>query len=204
MTIDELYEKLSSERFMDPRSGDMFYNYYIYPYDIRSEHALRSQIAAFSDKLRRPTSYVNALTIDLFGVFCQYLDGVGFGNEHPSMKRFLMDIEREAPKEVGEILTEKAAADDFLQYVHQLILSHIHQSDGLRHPYVFIHGMGEMYPYLRTNVFLTRYEKYNETDQYKIIVFYPGTPKGNSFSLFDVLDDTHTYRAILLLNDENL
>lgn len=204
MTIDELYEKLTSEHFKDPKCGDMFYNYYIYPYDVKQEHEKRLQIAAFKEKLKRPTSYINALTIDLFEVFCEYLDSVGFGAAHPSMKQFLIDIERNSSKEVGEILTEKATGDDFMQFVHNLIIKHIHQNDGLNHPYVFVYGIGEMFPYLRTNIFLTKYEKYNQTDKYKIIVFYPGSPKGNSFSLFDMLDDTHTYRAILLLNEGKL
>lgn len=204
MTIDELYEKLTSERFMNPKYGDMFYNYYIYPYDVKLEHEKRLQIAAFKEKLKRPTSYINALTLDMFDVFCQYLDSISFGVENPSLKRFLMQMERDNSQKVCETLTEEASGDGFLQYVHNLILEYIHQNDGLRHPYVFVYGMGEMFPYLRTNIFLTKYEKYNQTDQYKIIVFYPGSPKGNSFSLFDMLDDTHTYRAILLLNEENL
>lgn len=204
MTIDQLYEKLTSERFMNPKYGDMFYNYYIYPYDIKEEYEKRLQIAAFKEKLKRPTSYINALTLDLFEVFCEFLDAMPFGKAYPSMKQFLMDIEATSSKEVQSILTEQACSDEFLQYVQSRILEHINQGDGLRHPYVFIYGMGEMFPYLRTNVFLTKYEKYNQTNLYKIIVFYPGSPKGNSFSLFDMLDDTHTYRAILLLNEENL
>jgi hypothetical protein len=32
-------------------------------------------------------------------------------------------------------------------------------------------------------------------------VFYPGQQDGNSFRLFNTLQDNHTYRAILLLNE---
>ena len=60
---------------------------------------------------------------------------------------------------------------------------------------------GSMYPYFRVNEFLTRYENFNETSRYKIIVFYPGQQDGNTFRLFGLLPDTHTYRANLLLND---
>lgn len=57
------------------------------------------------------------------------------------------------------------------------------------------------YPYLRVNEFLALYEDYNETDKYKIIVFYPGHRDQNSFRLFDTLPDNHTYRATLLINE---
>ena len=79
-------------------------------------------------------------------------------------------------------------------------VKHINSNNGYKHPYVFVHGIGKMFPYLRTNVFLTRYEKYNDTSRYKIILFYPGHQEGNSFSLFDTLEDAHTYRATLLVN----
>jgi hypothetical protein len=58
-----------------------------------------------------------------------------------------------------------------------------------------------MYPYLRVNEFLALYEDYNDTGKYKIIVFYPGHRDQNSFKLFDTLQDNHTYRATLLIND---
>ncbi len=58
-----------------------------------------------------------------------------------------------------------------------------------------------MFPYMRTNVFLANYEQYNRSSRYKIIVFYPGHREDNNFNLFDRLDDQHTYRATLLIND---
>ena len=54
---------------------------------------------------------------------------------------------------------------------------------------------------LRTSSFLNRYEKYNRSSRYKIILFYPGDADGASFKLFGTLDDHHTYRAIVLMNE---
>lgn len=48
---------------------------------------------------------------------------------------------------------------------------------------------------------LANYEQYNRSSRYKIIVFYPGHREDNNFNLFDRLDDQHTYRATLLIND---
>ena len=97
-------------------------------------------------------------------------------------------------------LTSEANSDNFIRFVNEKIKEHMALNDGLNKPYVFIHGIGKMFPYLRTNVFLTRYEKYNDPSSYRIILFYPGHQEGNSFSLFDTLEDAHTYRAILLVN----
>lgn len=97
-------------------------------------------------------------------------------------------------------LTNEANSDNFISYVHDRIDEYLRINDGLNKPYIFIYGIGKMFPYLRTNVFLTHYEKYNDTSRYKIILFYPGHQEGNSFSLFDTLEDAHTYRATLLVN----
>ena len=100
-----------------------------------------------------------------------------------------------------ETLTRNAHSPEFVQYIHQRILDHISIKDDYRRPYVFLHGIGSMYPYLRVNEFLALYEDYNQSGKYKIIVFYPGHREQNSFQLFDTLQDNHTYRATLLLND---
>jgi hypothetical protein len=80
-------------------------------------------------------------------------------------------------------------------------VEHISQDDSYRRPFVFLYGIGSMYPYLRVNEFLASYENYNQTDNYKIIVFYPGRQEDNSFRLFGTLSDNHTYRATLLINE---
>jgi hypothetical protein len=160
---------------------------------------MRQQIHEFKEKLERPTNFVNALILDLFAVFCEYLSHEKFGDQ--SLLEMTFEEEREPENEVTEELTHEANSDEFLAFVHRKIMEHIQSNDGYKHPYVFVHGIGKMFPYLRCNVFLTSYEKYNKADLYKIILFYPGHQEGNSYSLFDTLHDEHTYRAILLVND---
>ena len=80
-------------------------------------------------------------------------------------------------------------------------MEHINAESTGKKPYVFLYGIGSMFPFLRTSVFLSGYEEFNETSKYKIIVFYPGESEGNTFSLFGKINDRHTYRAILLIND---
>jgi hypothetical protein len=199
MTIPQLYDYLCSPQFQDEKSGNIFYNYYIYQYPANQEYEMRQQIHEFKEKLERPTNFVNALILDLFAVFCEYLSHEKFGDQ--SLLEMTFEEEREPENEVTEELTHEANSDEFLAFVHQKIMEHIQSNDGYKHPYVFVHGIGKMFPYLRCNVFLTSYEKYNKADLYKIILFYPGHQEGNSYSLFDTLHDEHTYRAILLVND---
>ena len=198
MSIEELYNYLCSPQFLDEKSGNIFYNYYIYQYPACDEYLIRQQIQEFKDKLIRPTSYVNALVLDLFQVFCDFLKENTFGET--SLLEDSLNGDKTHPQLVTQELTAEANSNEFICYVRDRILAHMKQNDGLKKPYVFIHGIGKMFPYIRTNVFLTRYEKYNDPSLYRVILFYPGHQEGNSFSLFDTLEDAHTYRAILLIN----
>lgn len=198
MTIPELYDYLCSPAFRDQLSS-MFYNYYIYQYPARQEYEMRRQIKEFQERLKRPANFVNALAIDLFETFCDYLKTESFGKQN--LFEMTLEEEKTTPNDVTEELSFEANSDGFYKYVSARIKKHIDENDGYKKPYVFVHGIGKMFPYLRCNVFLNGYEKYNAPSDYKIIVFYPGESKGNSFSLFNTLPDEHTYRAVLLVND---
>src|SRR5574344_738559 len=174
MTVQELYDYLNSPEFKDVKSGNIFYNYYIYQYSAAKEYEMQRKIVVFKQNLERPSSFINAMLLDLFQVFCDYLKAESFGPD--SLFDVTLEDDKTQPDMVTQELTTEANSDNF------------------------IHGIGKMFPYLRTNVFLTRYEKYNDTSLYKIILFYPGHQEGNSFSLFDTLEDAHTYRATLLVN----
>ncbi|MCD8313155.1 MAG: DUF1788 domain-containing protein [Bacteroidales bacterium] len=198
--ITELYEHLNSPEFQNTE-GNIFYNYYIYQYPADKEYEMRRDIQDFKKRLERPNSYVNAMLLDLFDVFCDYLKKERFGND--SLFDDTLKEDQIRPEYVTAELTSDANSDRFIEYIHERINDHLKINDGLHKPYIFVYGVGKIFPYLRTNVFLTKYEKYNEPNLYKIILFYPGHQVGNSFSLFDSLEDTHTYRAILLINKQN-
>lgn len=198
MSIQELYDYLNSPEFQNVKNGNIFYNYYIYQYPAKKEYEMRRQLVVFKQNLERPTSFVNAMLLDLFQVFCDYLKKETFGSD--SLFDVTLEDDKTQPDMVTVELTNEANSDRFISYVHDRIEEYLKVNDGLNKPYVFIYGIGKMFPYLRTNVFLTRYEKYNDTSRYKIILFYPGHQEGNSFSLFDTLEDAHTYRATLLVN----
>ena len=198
MSIQELYDYLNSPEFQDVKNGNIFYNYYIYQYPAGKEYEMRRQLGVFKQNLERPSSFVNAMLLDLFQVFCDYLKSETFGSE--SLFDVTLEDDKSQPDMVTAELTNEANSDNFISYVHDRIDEYLRINDGLNKPYVFVYGIGKIFPYLRTNVFLTRYEKYNDTSRYKIILFYPGHQEGNSFSLFDTLEDSHTYRATLLVN----
>lgn len=203
MTIEELYEKLCSKQFQDAQNGDLFYNFFVYQYPAQKEYEMRQQILEFKKQLIRPVNYVDVLAVNLFDEFCTFLDGQSFGKNNPSYLKYLLNKDNDNHDAVTRTLTNKANSDAFYEYIHNRILQHVNIEDDKIRPYIFLYGIGSMYPYMRTNVFLTNYEKYNQSSRYKLIVFYPGQVEHNNYHLFGVLNDEHTYRATLLINENN-
>ena len=198
MSIEELYVKLEDKSFQDTDTGALFYNIFIYQYPAAEEYAIREQIENLQQRLRRPNNNLDILTINVFDEFCAYLGQKRFG-KHPSMLHYLLDKEREG-KQVSDTLTRNACNEDFYAWIDAAIQKHFANNNERNKTYVFLYGLGQIYPYLRTNTFLSNFEKYNRNESCKLIVFYPGHATDYGFSLFDVLDDNNAYRSIKLIN----
>lgn len=197
MTIQQLYDKLCTPEFQDAENGNLAYNFYIYLYDANKEYEMRDNIVDFCDKLARPAVFVDVLALNLFKEFCLFMDQTPLGET--TVLSDTLESESKFPEDIFTELCNNARSKEFCQFLKQRIKKHLEdQTAGNAKPYIFVYGIGSMFPYLRANVFLTCMEQFNQVDQYKMILFYPGESKDNSFSLFGKLDDMHAYRATLL------
>lgn len=115
MTIEQLYDYLNSPDFQKA-DGNIFYNYYIYQYPASKEYLMRQQIVDFKEKLERPTTYINAMILDLFQVFCDYLSEEKFGDR--SLLEDTLEEDRLHPDMVTTELTTEANSDNFIHYVN--------------------------------------------------------------------------------------
>ena len=119
MTVEQLFQKLSSKEFKDTENGDLFYNFFIFQYPASKEYEIRQQIQEFKAKLIRPCNYIDVLTLNLFDEFCKFLDGQSFGKKHPSYLKYLLEKDESTPDAVTSSLTNKANSEAFYQYIHQ-------------------------------------------------------------------------------------
>ena len=201
MTIQQLYEKLCTPEFQDTENGSLAYNFYIYKYPAENEYEMRENIVDFCDKLARPAIYVDVLALNLFKEFCCFMEQTPLGGS--SVLSDSLESEKEYPEDIATELSNNARSPEFYQFLNKRIQEHLtYQPTDHHKSYVFVYGIGSMFPYLRANVFLTCMEQFNQQN-YKMILFYPGESTDNSFSLFGKLDDMHAYRATLLNYSDN-
>ena len=124
MTIQELYDYLNSPEFQKA-DGNIFYNYYIYQYPASDEYKMRRQIVEFKQNLERPSSFVNAMSLDLFSVFCDYLRSESFGDV--SLLEDTLEEDRTNPDSVTQELTTEANSDAFIKFVNDRIIGLTHE-----------------------------------------------------------------------------
>ncbi|HPR59395.1 MAG TPA: DUF1788 domain-containing protein [Prolixibacteraceae bacterium] len=197
MTITELYNRMCDKNFQDPATGNLFSNAYMYLYDSTQENQIRNEIQTIKERLIRPDVYQDILILDIFELFCQHLKQKKFGQK--TLFDFFLEREAETPDKVNDSLVREAKSNDFFAFINQNIKEHLNTEGENKKSYVTIHGFGAIFPYLRTSKFISNFEKYFIGEKYKLIIFYPGEVK-DFYSLFNLLNDEHPYRAIKLIS----
>jgi hypothetical protein len=197
MTVTELYNKLCDPGFKDPETGNLFFPAYMYMYNPQNEYQIRAEIENLKDRLIRPNTLVDVLRLNIFEIFCNYLKSQNFGNQ--DYYSFLLIREEDAPDKILRTLKIKAREDNFFKFLHQQVLNYIQAPGEYAKVYIFLHGFGQIFPYLRVSMFLSKFEQY--ISGYKMILFYPGIHENNNYKLFSLLNDDNPYRAIKLINE---
>jgi hypothetical protein len=195
MNVDKLVGLLENKGFQDPRTGNLFFGAYIYLYEPKEEYAMQEHIKILTNRLKRPTNFLDCLTIDLFEFFVAYLKENSFGGA--SFFEEAIRQEQENPEKAFEYLLYEIGNDDFFKAFETRIKEHF-KRDNDKRVYLLIHGIGQIYPYLRASTFLKRIEALIK--DFKIIIFYPGDYSDNEYSLFKELRTDNIYRVTLLNN----
>lgn len=200
MTTEELYTKLEDPSFQK-QSDSIFTNVYIYPYDVKEENKVLSDIKDFKGRLIRPSNSLDLLYIDIFQLMLDYLESKNFG-KHGSLLTYFQKKEQDI--NMTDLISQRIYSDnsEFLKTLNDKIKNFLDQNqskdDGLTRSLVMIYGFSQIYPYIRVNQLLASFEEYNKGERFKLVICYPGVVTDTSFELFGVLKDNHAYRAQIL------
>ena len=189
-TIDKIFQLLSREDFKDPDTGLLFFPVYIYTYPAEKEFQIRDQIDLLNERLKRPSNNLNCLVINIYKELINYLKESKFAGA--SLFDSILELEQQDYTEALEFIQEKANEDQFVHFIGQKFEAYFNEQDTDK-IYLFLHGFGSVFPYLRLSTLLKNTEKY--TKNFKLIAFYPGDFKNANYSLFGFFNDDNVYRA---------
>jgi len=187
---NHLLELMSSRKFLDMTGPSSDIPYYICPFRVEETKSMYEIINQLMNALE--LKQIKVLNINLYNLTIEHLDSI---NE---LKRHIND-ETSTPREV--FFKSISGLTDEKDFFCDLMIAKITEASP---DVIFITGVGEVYPYIRSHKILSTLDsKYTERP---LVLFFPGkyetdNVKGSNLTLFGILDDRY-YRAFNIYHCE--
>lgn len=192
--LDSLFDLLRDEDFQDPAAGLMSFPAYLYAYPPEEEYSFREELSRLSERLERPPIEQAPVTIDIYNALVRRLEEQTLGGR--SLLDVVLEEEAEAKEKTNRLLRDQLDREAFYEDIAEDIQAERSQTDGRSRSYVFVHGWGRIYPYLRASTFMGRMERHVEG--FKLILFYPGTWQSGRLQFLGEIPSEGPYRATSL------
>lgn len=179
--IDNLYEgifqKLMASDFGKNLGGEL--PLYIQPIPVSMQSEINSKTKALIARLSKKGK--TAIAIDLFQLCLEVLDEEG-------ILQTLLEEEKELDHQ------DISATLDSILDIKEVVIPRIRVKIEQESPdYVFITGVGNVYPFLRSHGILNNIDEL--TKDSKLILFFPGDYNNLQLSLFGSISDENYYRG---------
>jgi hypothetical protein len=192
--LSTLIAFLEEKGFQEPETGKLFHPTYIYTYDASEEYQLRMELDKLLKRLKRPNHFLDCMIINLFELFIMFLKNSSFGGK--TILEQILKKEDESIEDSRQWINDEINSEAFYALVEEKITGYFGEPDQQKRVYLIVHGVGDIYPYLRASEFLKRME--HVVKNFKLILFYPGKYESSQYCLFGELKNDNIYRANLL------
>lgn len=189
--FDHLLKVISGERFLKMLGLGNEVPFFICPYDPKNTVEMAKLQTQLSKKLE--SSGIQVLEINLYDLAVQLLKDRDIWEK-------TCDIEQETPKDafLEHLVSVLHTESHLVPAIAQLIADH-------QHDVLFVSGIGEVFPYIRSHTVLNNLQKVAKDKP--SVFFFPGDythsdHKGSSLDLFGKLHDDNYYRAFNIYHCE--
>lgn len=189
--FEHLLAVLSSQRFLTKQGLGNEVPFFIYPFDPAHAPEVNEHVGLLIKQLQKRGKEV--LLIDLYDLAISILRERGIFDEILAIER---DNTKAELKELLQGVLDPAA--HLIPKIGELMRS-------TPHDVIFITGVGEVYPYIRSHNVLNNLQ--STAKDRPTLMFFPGRythalATGASLDLFGILHDDKYYRAFNILNYE--
>ena len=176
--FEALYNLLLQPDFGDKLGGEI--PLFIQPFDPASQLQIEEYIDRLSSRLERKN--IRTLKINLFDIAVQILN-----------EQDILDVIIEDEKSISK--DDLIATMDSVLDVSSVIIPKFQELIRENNPkYVFISGVGHVYPFIRSHGILNNIDEL--TSECKLILFFPGDYNNQQLKLFSMVSDENYYRGI--------
>ncbi len=188
--FEHLLALMSSRKFLDMTGPSSDIPYYICPFRVEETKVMYQIIKQLIGALE--LKQIKVLNINLYSLTIEHLDSLNELNR-------LINDEVTTPRTT--FFNSISGLTDAKDFFCDLMITKITEASP---DIIFITGVGEVYPYIRSHKILSTLDsKYTEKP---LVLFFPGkyetdNVKGSNLTLFGILDDRY-YRAFNIYHCE--
>ncbi|CAM4162615.1 DUF1788 domain-containing protein [Jeotgalicoccus halotolerans] len=184
--LDLIKDKIHEETFVNGKGLGNEISFYIFDYDPKDELKVRDHIYyLINDYFKAPHHKRKIIEFNLYEMFLDIAKEKNIYNQ-------IFDMEQKQGKNfLYRALTTFARPEIFLDRIKNEIDDH---------NVIFITGVGQIYPFVRTHNILNNLQDILE-DKMPVILFYPGQYSEQDLQLFNKLESENYYRAFRLIDN---
>lgn len=175
--LDELTNKLNSDEFKKSYGLGNEVDFHVFDYDPEDEYLVRNHLKYLQSKHE-----LNIKVFDIYEIIIEILKEKGFLEK-------CFDYEKQkGTKYVNSIISKTLGISTANDQIVKRIKENINVSD-----IIFITGIGKSYSIVRGHTILNNLHSIVTSNP--LIMLYPGSYDGQSFRLFNKLNNDNYYRA---------
>ena len=177
--LQEMTNKLSSKEFFESYEVENEKNFYVFDYKPEDEYVVREYV----DNYLLKRTKLNIKVFDIYDIIIEILKEKGYLQK-------CFDYEKKKGTNYLNVIISKTIG---IGSENDLILRKI-KGEVKSNQIVIITGIGKCYGIVRGHTILNNL--YRAITNNTVIMFYPGSYNGQSFKLFDKLENDNYYRAV--------
>lgn len=183
--LDEIYDKIKEEKFIDGRGLGNEISFYVFDYDPRHELTVRDHVNYLKRAFSHESSNRKIIEFDLYKMLLEMAKERRIFNK-------IFEVEQEQGNEkLFKALIQFARPEIFINRIKEQVADY---------NVIFITGVGKVYPFVRSHTILNNLQEV--LDKTPVIMFYPGEYTGQALNLFCKFKDENYYRAFRLVDDK--
>ena len=182
--LQEMTDKIASGQVIESTNLGNEINFRVFDYDPEDEYVVRDYLYNYLLKRNK-----NIQVFDIYNIIVDILKEKGF------LEKTFEYEKKKGAKFVNSIIQKTLAISSNNDLIIKYIKDHLKKEDG---KIIIITGMGKCYGIVRGHTILNNLQ--SVITENPVIMFYPGTYDGQTFRLFNKLENDNYYRAFQLVS----
>lgn len=182
--LQEMTDKIASGQVIESTNLGNEINFRVFDYDPEDEYVVRDYLYNYLLKRNK-----NIQVFDIYDIIVDILKQKGF------LEKTFEYEKKKGTKFVNSIIQKTLAISSNNDLIIKYIKEHLNNEEG---KIIIITGMGKCYGIVRGHTILNNLQ--SVITENPVIMFYPGTYDGQSFRLFNKLENDNYYRAFQLVS----